>query len=82
MALEDIKKAEESLRKTQANLAKQERALGVEQRQELNNLKKNIFLTKRMNARALKTRIQQRLRSRKFEFDRLERSFRKQRSGE
>ncbi|KAJ3990653.1 hypothetical protein F5050DRAFT_1813708 [Lentinula boryana] len=33
-----------------------------------------------MNARALLTRIRERLRSRKFELDRLERSYRKQRS--
>jgi hypothetical protein len=59
MAIEDLKKAEESLRKTQTNLARQEQALGVREQQEVNNLKKNLFLTKRMNARALKKRIQE-----------------------
>jgi hypothetical protein len=42
----------------------------------LQKLKADIFLQIRMNARALKTRIRDRLRQRKFEIERLERSYR------
>jgi hypothetical protein len=51
-------------------------ALGVGQRMALQKLKADIYLQLRMNARALKTRICDRLRQRKFEIERLERSYR------
>lgn len=77
-----LETAKMSLRKVESNLTKKEQALGVKQRQEFRHLLNSPFLNKKMNARALKMRIRERLRSRKFELDRLERSYRKQRSGE
>jgi hypothetical protein len=50
--------------------------LGVGQRKTLKNMKDNSFLQLRMNARAVKTRIRDCLRQRKFELERLERSYR------
>ncbi|KAE9383043.1 hypothetical protein BT96DRAFT_770065, partial [Gymnopus androsaceus JB14] len=76
----ELETAVQTLRKAEIRLKKKEEALGVTARQQLQHLIKSPFLTKKMNARALKTRIRERLRSRKFELDRLERSFRKQRS--
>lgn len=58
-----------------------ELALGVDDRVQLKRLANNPFISARMNARALKIRLRQKLRSRKFELDRLERSFRHQVNG-
>ena len=69
------------LTKAKAKVTKKESAMGITARQQLHRLLKSPFLAKKMNARALKTRIRERLRARKFELDRLERSYRKQRSG-
>jgi hypothetical protein len=69
------------LSKAKGKVTKKESAMGLTARQQLHNLIKSPFLAKKMNARALKTRIRERLRARKFELDRLERSYRKQRSG-
>ncbi|KAJ3709644.1 hypothetical protein DFJ43DRAFT_1162491 [Lentinula guzmanii] len=76
----ELQTAKESLSKVQAKLASKERALGERQRVQLRTLVKSTYINKRMNALALLTRIRERLRSRKFELDRLERSYRKQRS--
>ena len=51
-------------------------ALGLDERAQLSRLAKSKFLQLRMNACALKQRIRDRLRQRKFELDRLERSHR------
>ncbi|KAG1803292.1 uncharacterized protein BJ212DRAFT_1449924 [Suillus subaureus] len=51
-------------------------ALGVEDKAELEKMKKDVYLTARLNARTVKTRIQDRLRQRKFKLERLERSYR------
>ena len=51
-------------------------ALGVDEEIELSKLLKSAFLGLRMNALALKQRIRDRLQQRKFEFERLERSYR------
>lgn len=77
----ELQTAIQALRKAQGRVTTKESALGVEAKNQLRHLIRSVFLTKRMNARALKTRIRERLRSRKFELDRLERSYRKQRSG-
>jgi hypothetical protein len=69
------------LTKVKDKVTKKESAMGITARQQLHQLLKSPFLVKKMNARALKTRIRERLRARKFELDRLERSYRKQRSG-
>ncbi|THU96399.1 hypothetical protein K435DRAFT_819451 [Dendrothele bispora CBS 962.96] len=80
MAVDDLENAKVSLQKAQEKLGRHERSLGLQERAQVKRLTKSPFLTKRMNARALKMRLRERLRARKFELDRLERSFRKQRS--
>ncbi|KAF9070217.1 hypothetical protein BDP27DRAFT_1382877 [Rhodocollybia butyracea] len=69
-----------ALTKARAKVTKKESAMGVTARQQLHHLLKSPFLGKKMNAGALKTCIQERLRGRKFELDCLERSYQKQRS--
>jgi hypothetical protein len=60
-----------------ADLIRRKRAsLGVGQRTVLKKMKESVFLQVRMNARALKIRIRDRLRHRKFELERLEHSYR------
>jgi hypothetical protein len=56
-------------------------ALGVDGRLNLTNLSTNKFLQLRMSARALKSRIRDRLRQRKFELSVLERAHRHCTSG-
>lgn len=51
-------------------------ALGVEARTLLTDISTSDYLRLRMNARALKQRIRDRLRHRKFELERLERAYR------
>ncbi|KAJ3714473.1 hypothetical protein C8R42DRAFT_591231, partial [Lentinula raphanica] len=78
----ELQSAIEALRKAEGKLSKKENTLGVDAKHQLRSLISSPFLMKKMNARALKIRIRERLRSRKFELDRLERSYRKQRSVE
>lgn len=61
---------------TIATIQRKHAALGLDERAQLSRLAKSKFLQLRMNARALKQRIRDRLRQRKFELDRLERSYR------
>ena len=51
-------------------------ALGIDGRKALSKLKSDQYLTAKMNALAVKRRIRDRLRQRKFELERLERSYR------
>ncbi|KAG1882379.1 hypothetical protein F4604DRAFT_1577463 [Suillus subluteus] len=51
-------------------------ALGVEDKAELEKMKRDVYLTARLNARAVKSHIRDRLGQRKFELERLERSYR------
>ncbi|KAG6807078.1 hypothetical protein H0H92_008863, partial [Tricholoma furcatifolium] len=55
-----------------------EAALGVDERADLQALVIDPYLTTMLNALAVKQRLRDKLRSRKFEMDRVERSFRKQ----
>jgi hypothetical protein len=57
-------------------LQRRRAALGAEAKADLAKMKKDLYLTVRLNARAVKTRIRDRLRQRKFELERLERSYR------
>lgn len=50
--------------------------LGISQRTRLEQLRRNVYLQVRLDAQALKTRIRERLRQRKFEIEKLERSYR------
>jgi hypothetical protein len=62
--------------KTADTLRRRRAALGTEDKVNLERMKKDIYLTVRLNALAIKTRIRDRLRQRKFELERLERSYR------
>ncbi|KAF8064953.1 hypothetical protein FPV67DRAFT_1671258 [Lyophyllum atratum] len=73
-----LRQAREELTHTNTKIRTKEAALGVQARQRLQTLVDSPFIAARMNARALKVRLRDRLRFRKFELDRLERSFRKQ----
>ena len=73
--------AKEALASAEKNLRQKEQALGVEQYQALNDLGRSEYINLRMNARALKLRLRERLRSRKFELDRVERSYRRLTTG-
>ncbi|KAG1798007.1 hypothetical protein EV424DRAFT_1546404 [Suillus variegatus] len=50
-------------------------ALGIGQFADLQQLRRSIFLQVRLDAQAVKTRIRERLRQRKFEIERFERSY-------
>ncbi|KAG2079395.1 uncharacterized protein F5147DRAFT_661900 [Suillus discolor] len=50
--------------------------LGISQHTRLDQLRRNIYLQVRLDAQALKTCIRERLRQRKFEIEKLERSYR------
>lgn len=56
-------------------------ALGIDGRVDLMKLRQDFFLRLRMNALALKQRIRDRLRQRKFEIEKLERSYRRNANG-
>ncbi|KAG1849737.1 hypothetical protein F4604DRAFT_1883754 [Suillus subluteus] len=74
LALEKTLEAQEaSIRELEMQL---HTALGTEDKVNLQKMKKDIYLTVRLNALAVKTRIRDRLRQCKFELDRLERSYR------
>lgn len=77
----ELQSAKDSFRRLEMKVREKETRLGVNDKHKLERLVKSPFLSKRMNALALKIRIREQLRNRKFELDRLERSYRKQRSG-
>ncbi|KAJ7434666.1 hypothetical protein FB451DRAFT_1344870 [Mycena latifolia] len=69
--------ATEVFTRAEAKLRQKEAALGVSECQVLSGLVKSEYMRLRMNARALKRRLRDRIRSRKFELDKVERSFRR-----
>ncbi|KAJ6457865.1 hypothetical protein DFH09DRAFT_1255416 [Mycena vulgaris] len=75
---EHLKKTKEGLRTAEAKLKQKELALGVRDKARLANLATSKYLDLRMRCRAAKHRLRDRLRSRKFELDRVERSVRHQ----
>lgn len=74
----DLPTARTKLRKHRSMLQRLELALGVEEHKTYRHLANSEFIRLRMNARAIKIRLCDRLRSRKFELDRVERSIRRQ----
>ncbi|KAJ7071743.1 hypothetical protein B0H15DRAFT_793346 [Mycena belliarum] len=72
-----FRSATEAYKAAERKLRQKESALGVEEKQSLNGLVNSRYMRLRMNARALKRRLRDRLRARKFELDRVERSFRR-----
>ncbi|KAJ7679817.1 hypothetical protein B0H17DRAFT_1206333 [Mycena rosella] len=73
----ELAAAEEAQATAERHLRNKEDALGVSQRQALHTLATSQYLRLRMNAHALKRRLRDRLQSRKFKLDRMERSFRR-----
>jgi hypothetical protein len=76
-----LERAQAALSESNARLRAKEAGLGIRDRNQVHQLITNPFIEARMNARALKMRLRDKLRFRKFELDRLERSFRKQVNG-
>ena len=84
----DMADLSEQLQDARAHLAHLERgydrkknALGIGERANLHKLQQDTFLRLRMNALALKQRLRDRLRQRKFEIEKLERSYRRSVNG-
>ncbi|KAJ6465260.1 hypothetical protein C8R45DRAFT_1106910 [Mycena sanguinolenta] len=75
MAEGDLETAWAKLSWTQEAVRRKEQALGVQDRKALKHLKQSKFITARMNACALKYRLREKLRNRKFELDRVERTY-------
>ncbi|KAJ7687773.1 hypothetical protein B0H17DRAFT_1203476 [Mycena rosella] len=73
----ELAAAEVAVATAESQLRNKEAALGVSQRHALHTLATSQYLRLRMNARALKRRLHDRLRSRKFELDKVECSFRR-----
>ncbi|KAJ3717495.1 hypothetical protein C8R42DRAFT_587027 [Lentinula raphanica] len=69
---------QKKLSETRSALVREERKLGVEDKATYRHLARSPFINLRMNARAIKIRLRSRLAARKFERDRLERTFRRQ----
>lgn len=75
---DEIESVQEALATVTRKLKITENALGVSARRKLEDLKGNVFLRHRMNARALKERIRAKLIAHKFERRKLERIYRHQ----
>lgn len=70
--------ADAALKLVKDQLRRKELALGIGELAELKKMTKSKYFELRMNARALKSRLRDRLRARKFERDGVERSSRRQ----
>lgn len=77
-ATNDLSSARTRLKNHRSVLGRRELALGVEEHKTYRHLANSEFIRLRMNARAIKIRLRDRLRSRKFELVRVERSVRRQ----
>ncbi|KAJ7080331.1 hypothetical protein C8R44DRAFT_894812 [Mycena epipterygia] len=73
----EFDKADAARAKAEKTLREKERALGVGEHQALSKMSHIQYYSARMNARAMKRRLRDRLRQRKFELDLVERSFRR-----
>jgi len=71
-----LDEARAKVSRIQKSLQAKRAALGVDGRLNLRRLMNDKFLRLRMNAHALKKRVRDRLRQRKFELERLERAYR------
>jgi hypothetical protein len=80
MSVEDVLAARKAIMKKQsvidANIKTKKKRLGVKDKEDLKKLMGNKFLQLKLNARALKQRLRDHLRYRKFELERLERAYR------
>lgn len=77
----EIEQLSADVAQIKARLKSMEKALGVEDRKRLKHLKGHPYLRARMNARALRARIQSKLVHRKFARSNLEKVYRHQVSG-
>ncbi|KAG6807063.1 hypothetical protein H0H92_008485, partial [Tricholoma furcatifolium] len=78
LTMTDLAEARIQLKDLNARIQRKENVLGVDERTELQLLMTNPYFTTMLNALAVKQRLREKLRSRKFELERVERSFRKQ----
>jgi hypothetical protein len=78
---EQLQDARQHLTRLECGFTRKRSALGVHDKADLLKLQKDAFLQLRMNALALKHRIRDRLRQRKFEIEKLERSYRRSTNG-
>ncbi|KAJ6525150.1 hypothetical protein B0H19DRAFT_971441 [Mycena capillaripes] len=73
---------QQALQKAEGTLRRKEEALGVDEHEELEQLANSEYMQLHMNARALKLRLRERLRARKFEMDVVERAYRRLLNGD
>ncbi|KAG6805080.1 hypothetical protein H0H92_000781, partial [Tricholoma furcatifolium] len=74
----DLRELKNRLKELQATIRRKENVLGVDDHAKLQTLVNSPYIATMVNALAVKQRLRDKLRSRKFELDRVERSFRKQ----
>ncbi|KAG6806746.1 hypothetical protein H0H92_006362 [Tricholoma furcatifolium] len=74
----DLRQLKNRLKELQSTIRRKENVLGVDDRAKLQALVNSPYIATMVNALAVKQRLRDKLRSRKFELDRVERSFRKQ----
>lgn len=74
---EQLEEAQDHLSRLRESRKRKFTALGVGDAAVLQKLKNSVFLQSRMNALALKQRLRDKLRQRKFEIEKLERSYRR-----
>ncbi|EIW84546.1 hypothetical protein CONPUDRAFT_51057, partial [Coniophora puteana RWD-64-598 SS2] len=72
----DLEQAQTRFKRLEQALQKQKQAMGFQSRQKLSELRRNQYIYARLKALALKTRIRDKLRHRKFELSKLERAYR------
>ncbi|KAJ6522619.1 hypothetical protein B0H19DRAFT_1215139 [Mycena capillaripes] len=68
---------QQALQKAEGTLRRKEETLGVDKHEELEQLANSEYMRLRMNTRALKLRLRERLRVRKFEMDVVEHAYRR-----
>ncbi|KAG6826001.1 hypothetical protein H0H92_001556 [Tricholoma furcatifolium] len=76
--LADLQGAKQRLKDLGGKIRRKESVLGVQDQEQLRRLVNNPYIAAVTNALAVKERLRDRLRSRKFELNKVERSFRKQ----
>jgi hypothetical protein len=74
--VQQLQDARQHSSKMETGLRHKKASLGISEQADLVKLKQNSFLRLRMNALALKQRVRDRLRQRKFEIEKFERSYR------
>jgi hypothetical protein len=78
---EQLEDAQRHQLRLEQGLHRKKTMLGVSEQADLQRLQNDAFLRLRMNALALKQRLRDRLRQRKFEIEKLERSYRRSANG-